>query len=301
MWDLHYMLAPKNPTLTFRIASQTLWCYNFPDIPVLLQFPERQSPQQADRRNSVVSLRLHFSRSTPVANSKFQDVGHVPHGSQSMICYFLYIVFHRFRLSDFSPAAPPQFAQSDFDGRSVLLLASSLLRAVALDLALWFSGTPGVISGVIAEFMISGSLCVLLKGKGTDFTGTRRIVALIIVYAINRCLLTSVCMALEAILMETLPKKFYYIAIDFVLGKFYIISVMSTLVSRPLESPNPRVTTSRTRTHPTGQESGSAWAQPDVNSRQQYESNKGDYPYMLKEVPLPFSQDNALSAKDSRV
>ncbi|KAH6893692.1 hypothetical protein BKA70DRAFT_1440470 [Coprinopsis sp. MPI-PUGE-AT-0042] len=55
-----------------------------------------------------------------------------------------------------------------------------------------FTATPALIAGVIGEFMIAGSLCTLLRGKVTEFKGTRRIIALVIIYAINRCLLSSI-------------------------------------------------------------------------------------------------------------
>ncbi|KAH6888795.1 hypothetical protein BKA70DRAFT_57707 [Coprinopsis sp. MPI-PUGE-AT-0042] len=100
-----------------------------------------------------------------------------------------------------------------------------------------YAATPAVAVGVVAEILIAGSLCILLHGKETGFEGTKRLIKIIIIYAINRCLLTSSFLTLEVVLIETTPKAFYYIAIELIVGKLYVTSVLSTLISRPQEQP----------------------------------------------------------------
>ncbi|KAH6893663.1 hypothetical protein BKA70DRAFT_1440445 [Coprinopsis sp. MPI-PUGE-AT-0042] len=100
-----------------------------------------------------------------------------------------------------------------------------------------YAATPAAAVGVVAEILIAGSLCILLHGKETGFEGTKRLIKIIIIYAINRCLLTSSFLTLESRPYRDHAKAFYYIAIELIVGKLYVTSVLSTLISRPQEQP----------------------------------------------------------------
>ena len=106
-----------------------------------------------------------------------------------------------------------------------------------------------MIVGVIAEFMIAGSLCLFLKTKETSFRGTRKIIRLLILYAVNRCLLSSVFLTLEVAMIGSKPSTFYYMAIEFIVGKFYVASILATLNARPVESAATRTPMNRAAGH----------------------------------------------------
>lgn len=94
------------------------------------------------------------------------------------------------------------------------------------------SATPFAITAVLSDILIAGSLCVLLHGNRTGFRGTNALVTMLIIYAINRCLLTSVVAVIEVIVFSLNPDALWYLAIDFVIGKLYANSLLATLNSR---------------------------------------------------------------------
>ncbi|KAF8812941.1 hypothetical protein BYT27DRAFT_7182180 [Phlegmacium glaucopus] len=95
-----------------------------------------------------------------------------------------------------------------------------------------FSATPFAIFAVLSDVLIAGSLCVLLHGSRTGYRKTNTIISSLIVYAINRCLLTSVVAIVEVIVFSIMPKSLWFLAIDFVIGKLYANSLLATLNSR---------------------------------------------------------------------
>jgi len=94
------------------------------------------------------------------------------------------------------------------------------------------AATPFAIFAVLSDIMIAGALCYFLHGSRTGFKSTDTIVTTLIVYAINRCLLTSVVAILEVIVFSTMPHSLWFVAIDFVIGKLYANSLLATLNSR---------------------------------------------------------------------
>ncbi|KIM42084.1 hypothetical protein M413DRAFT_445246 [Hebeloma cylindrosporum] len=94
------------------------------------------------------------------------------------------------------------------------------------------AATPFAIFAVLSDIMIAGSLCYLLYGSRTGFKRTDTIVTTLIVYAINRCLLTSVVAVIEVIVFSTVQHSLWFVGIDFVIGKLYANSLLATLNSR---------------------------------------------------------------------
>ncbi|EAU87439.2 hypothetical protein CC1G_02198 [Coprinopsis cinerea okayama7 len=94
------------------------------------------------------------------------------------------------------------------------------------------AATPFAITAVLSDILIAGSLCVLLHGSRTGFRNTNRLVTMLIIYAINRCILTSVVAVVEVIIFSLRPNAYWYLAIDFVIGKLYANSLLATLNSR---------------------------------------------------------------------
>ncbi|KAF5335009.1 hypothetical protein D9611_009922 [Ephemerocybe angulata] len=95
-----------------------------------------------------------------------------------------------------------------------------------------FAATPFAATAVLADVLIAGSLCVLLHGSRTGFRSTDTIVTTLIVYAVNRCLLTAASAIVEVIVFSLRSYALWYLAIDFVIGKLYANSFLASLNSR---------------------------------------------------------------------
>jgi len=95
-----------------------------------------------------------------------------------------------------------------------------------------YSATPFAVFAVLSDVLIAGSLCVLLHESRTGYRKTNSIVTTLIVYAINRCLLTSIVAVVEVIVFKVMPSSLWFLAIDFVIGKLYANSLLATLNSR---------------------------------------------------------------------
>jgi hypothetical protein len=95
------------------------------------------------------------------------------------------------------------------------------------------SSTIFAITAILSDVIIAVALCVVFKKtlKGV-MTNTTSVIDALIVYAINRCILTSVAATVEVALFRGLPTPFYSFAIDFIIGKLYINSYFAALNSR---------------------------------------------------------------------
>lgn len=91
---------------------------------------------------------------------------------------------------------------------------------------------PFAIFTVLSDFLIAGSLCVLLHKRRTRYRKTNTIITTLMIYAINRCLLTSVVAIIEMIVYKAIPDSLWYMGVDFVAGKLYVNSFLATLNSR---------------------------------------------------------------------
>ncbi|OAX36712.1 hypothetical protein K503DRAFT_281959 [Rhizopogon vinicolor AM-OR11-026] len=94
------------------------------------------------------------------------------------------------------------------------------------------ASTPFAITNVLSDICVAVPLCVLLRGKRSPITGTKVLINTLIVYAINRCLLTSVVSVAEVITFAISPTSLWFIGIDFVIGKLYANSFLASLNSR---------------------------------------------------------------------
>lgn len=95
-----------------------------------------------------------------------------------------------------------------------------------------YAATPFAITAVLSDVFIAASLCILLHGNRSPFNETNTLVNTLIIYAINRCLLTSVVAVVEVIAFAIIPGSLWFIAIDFVIGKLYANSLLASLNSR---------------------------------------------------------------------
>ncbi|TFK31699.1 hypothetical protein BDQ12DRAFT_671660 [Crucibulum laeve] len=87
--------------------------------------------------------------------------------------------------------------------------------------------------GAISDFTIASSLCALLHGRKSNiFSSTHKLLTTLIVYAINRCILTSVFTIAAVIAFETSTTSLWFLAIEFIMGKLYANSFLASLNSR---------------------------------------------------------------------
>ncbi|KLO11554.1 hypothetical protein SCHPADRAFT_464941 [Schizopora paradoxa] len=96
----------------------------------------------------------------------------------------------------------------------------------------YIAALPFAVLAVLSDVLITVALCVLLHNSRTGFRSTNSMLNLIIVYAINRCLLTSIIAIIEMVMFVTAQETLWYLAADFVVGKLYANSLLATLNSR---------------------------------------------------------------------
>lgn len=92
---------------------------------------------------------------------------------------------------------------------------------------------PCGVTGVLSEVLITVSLCVLLYDRGSDsaFPRTKRLLNTLIVYAVNRCLLTFLVGIAE--LVGTINKQdSWEMGMNFIMGKLYANSLLASLNTR---------------------------------------------------------------------
>jgi len=92
--------------------------------------------------------------------------------------------------------------------------------------------TPLVITAVLSDICVSVPLCVLLHGKRSSVIETKALINTLMVYAINRCLLTSMVAVAEGITFAISPSSLWFLGLDFVIGKLYANSFLASLNSR---------------------------------------------------------------------
>ncbi|OJA08710.1 hypothetical protein AZE42_08887, partial [Rhizopogon vesiculosus] len=95
-----------------------------------------------------------------------------------------------------------------------------------------YIAAPFAITTILSDICITVALCVLLHGNRSPIIETNVLVNTLIVYAINRCLLTSIMSVAEIIVSTTSPNSLWFMAIDFVIGKLYTNSFLASLNSR---------------------------------------------------------------------
>ncbi|KAF8807037.1 hypothetical protein BYT27DRAFT_6617947 [Phlegmacium glaucopus] len=94
------------------------------------------------------------------------------------------------------------------------------------------AAVPFGIVAIVSDILIAATLCILLGRNRSAFEDTNNIINGLIIFAINRCILTSAVAVAETIVFSILPNSFYSLAIDFVIGKLYANSLLAVLNSR---------------------------------------------------------------------
>ncbi|KAF8199582.1 hypothetical protein BJ912DRAFT_1129664 [Pholiota molesta] len=110
-----------------------------------------------------------------------------------------------------------------------------LLKEVSLTSALPFGVTT-----IISDILIAVALCALLSSNRSSFQDTNNVINRLIIFAVNRCILTCAMAIVETIVFSTLPNSFYSLALDFVIGKLYANSLLAVLNARANLRPDPQ-------------------------------------------------------------
>ncbi|KAF8071736.1 hypothetical protein FPV67DRAFT_893955 [Lyophyllum atratum] len=96
----------------------------------------------------------------------------------------------------------------------------------------FISVLPFAVFAILSDIFIATALCLLLASNRSDYEDTNTIINKLIVYAINRCILTSAVAVIEVVIFVAVPHSFYSFAFDFIIGKLYANSLLATLNSR---------------------------------------------------------------------
>ncbi|KAF9069251.1 hypothetical protein BDP27DRAFT_1325878 [Rhodocollybia butyracea] len=78
---------------------------------------------------------------------------------------------------------------------------------------------PFGVFAILSDILIALALVLLLRQNQTEFEETKSLIRKLIVYAINRCILTSVIAVIEVVLFMSFPGSMYSFAFDFIIGK----------------------------------------------------------------------------------
>ncbi|KAI6099468.1 hypothetical protein EDD16DRAFT_500930 [Pisolithus croceorrhizus] len=94
--------------------------------------------------------------------------------------------------------------------------------------------TPFGAALVVSDVFIAVALCLLLRENSslTVFPRTKHLINILMIYAINRCLLTSAVAIAEVALWAVNPENSWFMAVDFTIGKLYANSLLASLNSR---------------------------------------------------------------------
>ncbi|GLB40208.1 hypothetical protein LshimejAT787_0800790 [Lyophyllum shimeji] len=96
----------------------------------------------------------------------------------------------------------------------------------------YISVLPFGVTAILSDIFIATALCFLLASNRSDYEDTNTVINKLIVYAINRCILTSAVAVIEVVIFVAVPHSFYSFAFDFIIGKLYANSFLATLNSR---------------------------------------------------------------------
>ncbi|OAX30694.1 hypothetical protein K503DRAFT_778068 [Rhizopogon vinicolor AM-OR11-026] len=102
----------------------------------------------------------------------------------------------------------------------------------ALQQIILYPVVPLAVASLLSDLCIAIALCVLLHGNRSPIIETNTLINTLIVYAVNRCLLSLVVIVAEVTAFAISTNSLWFIAIDFIIGKLYINSFLASLNSR---------------------------------------------------------------------
>ncbi|KAI6143140.1 hypothetical protein EDD17DRAFT_209728 [Pisolithus thermaeus] len=152
-------------------------------------------------------------------------------------CFFTHQIYHLCRPGVKWLVTGPimlfVLAQFAFGMETVILEFINRNASVQTQIT-FYDVTPAWATIVVAEVLITVSLCILLYDRDSRpvfLPGTKRLVNTLIIYAINRCLLTSL-VAIADLIIAIEVQDTWSIGLDFIIGKLYANSLLASLNSR---------------------------------------------------------------------
>ncbi|KIK28346.1 hypothetical protein PISMIDRAFT_674077 [Pisolithus microcarpus 441] len=152
-------------------------------------------------------------------------------------CFFARQIYRRMSYKNQKGTGSQQIlfvlAQFGFGIETVILEFINRNASVQTQIT-YYDVTPAWATIVVAEVLITVSLCVLLydsNSRSVLFPRTKRLVNTLIIYAVNRCLLTSL-VAIADLVIAIEVQDTWSIGLDFVIGKLYANSLLASLNSR---------------------------------------------------------------------
>ncbi|KAJ3774151.1 hypothetical protein FB446DRAFT_490747 [Lentinula raphanica] len=153
--------------------------------------------------------------------------------------------------------------------------------------------TPFAVFAVLSDVLIAVSLCVLLHESRTGWGKTNTLITTLIVYAVNRCLLTSAVAITEVIVFILHPTSLWFLAIDFVIGKLYANSLLASLNSRHYLREPGSLSNSNTNSHSQSSNVSSSFhavvGPPTSDSSESKSTQKSRFGRKANEMPLSVS------------
>ncbi|KAI6154485.1 hypothetical protein EDD17DRAFT_1071964 [Pisolithus thermaeus] len=151
-------------------------------------------------------------------------------------CFFAHQIYRlcRPRLKWFVTVPIMLFVLAQFGfgiGTAVLEFVSH--GSGVLEQITYYDVTPAWAIIAVAEVLITASLCVVFysSSSGPMFSRTKRLLNTLIIYAVNRCLLTSL-VAVADLVVTNEVKNTWTVGLDFILGQLYANSFLASLNSR---------------------------------------------------------------------
>ncbi|KAI6158148.1 hypothetical protein BKA82DRAFT_283364 [Pisolithus tinctorius] len=118
-------------------------------------------------------------------------------------------------------------------GMATVILMLINNKTSSLSQARFYSATPAVSTVVLAEVLITAALCILLyeSGSRSAIPRTKRMLDTLIIYAVNRCLLTLL-VAIAEVSVDASNYSAWVMGLDFIIGKLYANSLLASLNTR---------------------------------------------------------------------
>jgi len=95
-----------------------------------------------------------------------------------------------------------------------------------------FPMVPMFVTRVASDSLTAVALCLLLNRSRTGYQNSDTMVKMLINYAINRFLLTTVVVIVQVIVLLVKPQSIWAMVIEFVSATLYVNSLLATLNSR---------------------------------------------------------------------
>lgn len=88
------------------------------------------------------------------------------------------------------------------------------------------------VSAILSDILVAGALCVLLDNSRTGIRTTDNLLNQLILYAVNRCVLTTAVAIAEVVCFKYVKHPYWALALDVIIGKLYTNSFLASLNSR---------------------------------------------------------------------